>query len=138
MSISTTPTPAPAGPPRFTDFLAQVEDGRLATKASEELATLVKELKSRVENAGPKHKAKLTVTVTFDADGSLITVGGDVDVKIPKLRRQKSIMYFVGPNGLSVNNPRQQDLFDGRSAAAGERSEPRDVGDSAPGVRVVK
>lgn len=101
-------------------IIGMVDDGDLANEFTAELQRMLATCK---EHAGPKGKAKgqVTLVVTAEFEGGIVTLAGDVATKVPKKKRGSS-MYWVLPDGtVSTEHPQQMSMFAG----------PREVGERA-------
>lgn len=104
-------------------IVGMVEDGEIANEFTAELTRMLATLK---EHAGPKGKAKGSVTLKIEADvdGGMVSLAGDVATKVPKKKRGSSMYWLLDDGSLSTEHPQQMNMFAG----------PRDT--SAPGERV--
>jgi hypothetical protein len=95
-----------------------LEDGQLAHDFSEELQSALAELK---EHAGPKGKAKGSVTLHLDltVEGGTVTINADLKSKRPKSGRAASVLFVLDDGTLSTEHPRQANLFGPRDAGLG-------------------
>ncbi len=104
-----------------------LEDGQFASDASDTLQKTMAELK---EIAGPKGKAKGSLTLKFDltVEGGTTTINGDIVNKTPKAGRAASVLFVLDDGSLSTEHPRQMSMFGGPRDIDGER---RRAGDEA-------
>jgi hypothetical protein len=109
----------------FAQLLQVAEDGALLSDLSDEVREAMLQLQA-CEMQGGKPKAKITLTLGVRLDRGLVEVEGDFTVKVPKLRRGRTILHMT-PNGdLSRVDPRQAQLpF--RDANAGQAGQIRTV-----------
>ncbi|WP_062111093.1 hypothetical protein [Aureimonas sp. AU40] len=104
-----------------------LEDGQLAQDFSDLLQKTLADLK---ELAGPKGKAKGSVTLKMDltAEGGTVTINSDIAAKTPKSGRAASVLFVLDDGSLSTEHPRQMSMFGGPRDIDGER---RRAGDEA-------
>lgn len=115
------------GPIRtFGNFLALVEDGRLADELTSELEDLVAELQDAAGgNTLSKGKISIALDLKFDPKSGMFEVAGDFKIVKPKAPRGRSIFWATAENLLTRFNPRQQDMF--MRDVTGERGNARDA-----------
>lgn len=95
-----------------------LEDGQLASDFSSEMQSSLATLK---EHAGPKGKAKgsLTLHLDFTVEGGTVTINADLKSKLPKSGRAASVLFVLDDGSLSTEHPRQANLFGPRDAGLG-------------------
>jgi hypothetical protein len=95
-----------------------LEDGQLANDFSAEMQKALADLK---EHAGPKGKAKgsLTLHLDFTVEGGTVTINADLKSKLPKSGRAASVLFVLDDGTLSTEHPRQANLFGPRDAGLG-------------------
>lgn len=98
-------TPRPA-----VDLLHNLEHGTFLADADEAVREVVAALRRHQENTGRSAKGKLTLTIELVNDGKIIEAKGSIGVVTPKPIRERSILYATPENGLSLKDPRQQEL----------------------------
>ena len=121
-------------PPPFITMLAGLEHGKLAQDLNTEWNDLIRTVCRHARNTGAaKGRLTLNLDVVGDQDGQIILIGKS-DSKTPKPVRGKSIRYQTADGDLSENDPRQQEMFDGRTVVTVEdtrgtvaRVEPRNT-----------
>jgi hypothetical protein len=91
----------------FADTLAQIQNGRLAAAAAEGLH----ELLEAVEDTGKGGSVTVTLQVAplSKGDVRMLTVGGAVAVKAPKIEPAKSVLYLHKGN-LQRDDPQKETL----------------------------
>lgn len=109
----------------FLTFLEQIDEGRLASTADEECAVLVRELRRQAQIVGLKPKGKLTITLAFEANTSVVDVSGEVKLTMPRQPRARSSFFPTRENRLAAVDPAQLGM------------QFRDVSDTAPIIRKV-
>lgn len=93
-----------------TQMVGMIDDGDLAREFTEEFQKVNAAVR---EAAGPKGKAKGSITLKIDieAAGGTVTFSGEVVPKAPKKKRGSS-MYWVMPDGsISTEHPQQMNMF---------------------------
>lgn len=109
----------------FAQLLQVAEDGALLSDLSDEVREAMLQLQA-CEMQGGKPKAKITLTLGVRLDRGLVEVEGDFAVKVPKLRRGRTILHLTPSGDLSRVDPRQPQLpF--RDANAGQAGQIRTV-----------
>lgn len=90
-------------------LLAMLEDGDLSNDLFNEITKVLDALR---EAAGPKSKAKgsVTLTLNFEVEGVSTEISTDIKSKMPKQKRARSWL-FLGEDGLSTEHPRQISMF---------------------------
>lgn len=122
-------------PPRpFSHVLAMMEGGQLQNDASDAMRDLCSALS---EHDAQQGKAKGTLTIVLDVkmEGGIVEIVGDVKVKAPKLKREKSIFWLTPANDLSQENPKQ--LTMGLRSAPAQTEAPRDVTPAPAAVKKI-
>lgn len=107
---SSTSTPAAREPgPTFSTFLAEIDEGRLAAQATEELEVLVGQLHrvSQIPNTKAKGSITITIAIASEAGGKLMSVTPEIKVKIPKPPKATSSFWRTKQNMLAANPPSQ-------------------------------
>lgn len=108
-----TPTPASpltvrkAEPRNFLTFLEEVDEGRLAANATDELAVLVREIHALSRIEGLKPKGKLRIEITVQSNKTVMDVIGEVKTVMPRRPRSGSSFFRTRDNQLSAVNPAQ-------------------------------
>jgi hypothetical protein len=110
MTAATTTPPAPPPEPQlrpFADVLRSLKGG-----LPEELAAALHDLVHKVTTTGGPGKLVLTLTVKPAGKGidGAVTVGHEVALKAPQLRRPESICFIDPQGNLTRNNPTQPEL----------------------------
>lgn len=99
---------AVAPPPTFLTFLSQVDEGRLASNATEELEVLVRELRALAAIVGIKPKGKIRIEMSIEAlANGLMNVSGDIKLTMPRRPKSTSTFWTTKENCLSAVNPSQ-------------------------------
>ena len=95
--------------PTFLTFLSQVEDGVLAANATEELETLVRELRSLSQVANTKPVGSITITLRIAAlpGGEMMNVVGESKVKLPRRPKTHSLFWRTKEDCLAAQSPHQ-------------------------------
>ena len=90
-------------------LIGYLEGGELSDEIRKDTRELVAYLH---EHAGPKGKAKgtLTLTIGFDVQGSSLTIVADVATKKPKKARGSTTVFCDHDGRLLTGHPRQEDL----------------------------
>ena len=121
--MSTTAVPKPPAQ-TFLTFVEAVDDGRLAAEATERLEGLVGELRAIAQMNGMKPRGRITIEINVEAlpGGTLMSVIGDVKVKMPRRPKAASTFWPTKYNCLSPMNPDQLAIpgIDVSSPRAGE------------------
>lgn len=109
MSQSAPPKPPP---PTFATFFAQVDEGRLAATATEELEKLVAELRVLAQAPGSKPRGRVSLTFELEAvsGAQLVNVTAEVKVKMPRRPKVQSTFWPTKQNCLSAMNPQQLEI----------------------------
>ncbi len=93
-----------------TQVLGMLERGDFAAEVTEKLQAVIDACR---DAAGPKTTAKgsLGIKIAVEVQGVQITLTGEVEGKVPKVKRGSSI-YFLAPDGsISTEHPQQMDMF---------------------------
>lgn len=103
--------PDPPGTCRtFGAFIGAVEYGKLHGELTEALRTLNKTLCDHAAEFGGKAKGSLSLTIDLTLNGGLFEISADYKTKLPKAKRDRSVMWTT-PNGdFAVSDPRQPRL----------------------------
>ena len=111
--------------PTYASFLSQVDEGRLAADATEELTVLTRELRAIAQIPNTKPKGSITITIKIAAmpGGEMMNVIGDVKIKMPTRPKAQSIFWRTKENGLTVQNPTQREI-EFVDVSTGEVAEP--------------
>lgn len=101
-----------APPPTFTTFFTQVDDGRLAANATEELEVLIRELRNvaQIANTKPPGRIVLTISIAALPGGEMMNVVGAIKVAMPTRPKAQSIFWRTKENCLSAANPAQREI----------------------------
>lgn len=101
--------PAKAAPgPTFLTFLSQVDEGRLAGNATEELELLVSELRAVAMIQGAKPKGSITIEIKIDAiSPGMMEVVGQIKRRMPKRPQGRTPFWPTKSNGLAAADPAQ-------------------------------
>lgn len=88
-----------------------VGDGEFRVEVNDELQKTVEALAERAKAGAKKVSGTLAIRlkITADKNGSLIEFEPDVESKVPRKTRETTPL-FIGRDGLTVENPRQQSL----------------------------
>jgi hypothetical protein len=108
--MSDTSKHAPPGPRNFGQFVSEHEDGRFHNAASTAMHDLLVQLREAAGMRGGTAKAKMTITLDFEMDGENIEVVADIQTKLPKLKRGRSIWWITPEGHLCRSNPAQPEL----------------------------
>ena len=100
---------APPPTRTFTQFVGEVEDGRLHGDLSEALRDLIGKL-HEASGRGGKAAGSLAVTFAFKFDDGIVEVVADYKAKAPQMARGRSIFWATPDNNLTRRNPSQPDL----------------------------
>lgn len=94
---------------RFTEIVALVENGELEQGCNEAVTKIFESLEGASEGA----KASLTLKLDFVLKNGIVEFGSEEPaVKVPKRKYRKAIGW-IHEGGLSLQHPRQIDLFAG-------------------------
>ena len=88
-------------------FLEEIDEGRLAANATDELAVLVREIHSLSKIEGLKPKGRLTIEITIMSNKTVMDVVGEVKTRLPRRPRSGSSFFRTRDNQLSAVNPAQ-------------------------------
>jgi hypothetical protein len=100
------------GTKSFASFLQMLEDGLFHSELSDALKELNAELNNRAMAYGKKAKASMKININFCLDGGIFEIDADYDVKLPKLKRDKSVAWSTPGNNFSPHNPKQLNMFE--------------------------
>ena len=91
-------------------FLGVLEDGQLTRDLSETMKDVLVDL---VEHAGPKGKAKGSVSlqVNFTVSGGTVEITSDLKSKKPKESRASTVLFVLPDGSLSTDHPKQMSMF---------------------------
>lgn len=95
---------------QYTDIIARIERGDAAHDLTMEIAKVLESLR---DAAGPKSKAKGSVTLKleFAVEGQVVEIAADISSKMPKLKRARTVMFLTADGQLSDEHPDQPDMF---------------------------
>jgi len=96
--------------PSFLEMFRSLEDGVLDADLTEDMVTLVHDMRAHALATGSKPRAKITLTLEIKLDGGIFEVVPGYKVSPPKKPRSRSIFYPTKDNGLSPNNQAQGSL----------------------------
>ncbi len=111
---------------RFNTLIPQLETGRLNDELTEAIQRCTSEISDACADRGVKHKASLTLTLTFtmDAKDKLVEIEAALTEKLPKAPRGRAGIYFLDAhNKLTKENPRQMQMFDEVAERRRERAD---------------
>jgi len=98
----------------FVDFVRMLEHGELDQKLSDELRNIEAHLSNHAhEFGGGKAKGKLTLTVDFELKGGVYELQADFKVKLPELKRPRTIAWATPNNNFTPQDPKQLTMFGG-------------------------
>lgn len=95
-----------AGPKPLNTVLAMLEGGGLQHDAADELRALVSAMSEHSAQHG-KSKGTFTLVLDLKMEGGVVDIVGDIKVKAPKLKREKSVFWVDPANNLTQQNPKQ-------------------------------
>lgn len=103
---------AGARPATFLTLLEQVEAGRLASDATENLETLVRECRTLAQIPNTKPVGSITITLKVAAlpGGEMMNVVGDVKVKLPRRPKAQEVFWRTKQDCLAPQDPKQMQL----------------------------
>lgn len=113
----------------FNLILAQLEGGVLHDDLSDELRDAIEHLEEHAESYG-KAGGTLTLKLSLELEGGLLTIKGDISSKLPKASRKSTVAWVSPGNNVSFANPKQPDL-PMRSVPSPSRT-PQDAGAALP------
>lgn len=112
----------------FEPFLRNLNGGSFVIELAEELYKLNDTLSKHASQVG-KAKGELVVKFKFDHDDSgQVDVNTDLQVKTPKTKRARSVMWLTLGGNLSDSPPQQEKLF----RDVNKPQQARDVAPDAP------
>jgi hypothetical protein len=93
-------------------IIGMLEGGEAAADLSREITETLAALKER---AGPKGKAKGSITfkINIDLEGGAATLSVDIESKRPKKPRSSDFYWVLDDGSLSTEHPQQIDMFSG-------------------------
>jgi len=92
----------------ISSIITQLEGGEFDSECTLQLDEIGKYLRTRAMQ-GMKGKASLSITINFDLDRGSVDLTGDISVKMPKAKRDRSTVYLL-QTGFSFNLPGQATL----------------------------
>lgn len=91
-------------------LLATIADGELREEVSDEIKTTIEQLYERARNANRAVKGTITIALDIGVGANgLVVIDPNVTSKLPRKVRRETPLY-IGRNGLTVENPKQQAL----------------------------
>lgn len=117
---------APQTDERINDLdalLMALDGGRASVEVNKKLREVLDALRETAEETGTA-KAGLTVSITFaqEGRGGKTVVAYSVSGKLPDVPRERTTLFATAA-GLSVNDPRQVEMFGGRRVKSARRNE---------------
>lgn len=102
---------------QYVDVVGTIERGDAAHDLTREIDKVLEALR---DAAGPKSKAKGSVTLKLDfvVEGVNVEIEADISSKVPKIKRARTFMFLTQDGQLSTEHPHQPDMFI-REAAKG-------------------
>jgi hypothetical protein len=95
----------------FGVLLTSISEGELREEITDELKALVEELYERSQASARTVKGVLNITLEISVSSNgMLAISPNVAGKLPKKIR-KDTPFWVGVNGLTQDNPKQQKLF---------------------------
>lgn len=103
--------PGPEDTRSFNSFVNMLEDGILHSELSDALRELNAGMNDHVHKTGNKAKAKMTIEIDFTLDKGVFDIVADYKIKLPKVKRARSVAWSTQGNNFTPQNPRQMQLF---------------------------
>jgi len=95
----------------FGVLLATISEGELRDEVTDEFKELIEKLYERSQASARTVKGVLTVTLDVKVSSNgMLTIEPNVAGKLPRKVR-KDTPFWIGSNGLTQDNPKQQKLF---------------------------
>lgn len=107
---SSAPPTAPAGAVgarTFGEFVAMLEDGRLAADLQDALKELAQACGDHALATMTTAKAKLALTFGFELKGGVFEIVADFKTTLPRQPRARSVAWTTRDGAFSPHNPRQ-------------------------------
>jgi hypothetical protein len=96
----------------FSALIGQIDNGRLHADISSEIEDLVAEMQNVAGgHVATKGKISLSLDLKYDPKTGMFEIGGDYKVSSPKEPRGRSVFWATSQNVLTLDNPRQQQMF---------------------------
>lgn len=99
-----------------TQIIGLLEGGQLASDLSDEIRKTIQDLQEHAGATGTA-KGKVALTLSFEQSGEKTEVVADIATKLPKRQRRTSFFFTTDDGALSIEHPRQHDMFKPREAA---------------------
>ena len=90
----------------FSVTLADVNKGNALAELSNELSALI----GAVRATGKKGSLRLKLTLSPDDNGETSSVEVDIETKLPRPDRPKTVFFITEDNRLTRRNPAEQEL----------------------------
>lgn len=118
------------GPRSFSVLLTGLDDGTVRAELSEKLHAMVSELYQRSTTEDRKLRGELALKLKVDVRKGVADVTADVDVKLPRRKREPTTVWVTKGGNLSTEVPRQEKL-PLREVPAGDHAEPTNINRTA-------
>lgn len=105
-------------------FIQQLRRGDFARELAESAAEAVK----KVRDTGRPATIAISLKFTPESEGEMVHITDDINLKIPKAKKGKSVFFTTEEGGLSRTDPGQAE-FTFRSVEVGETREVVDDGE---------
>lgn len=103
-------------------LIAVINGGDDNADATKDYHNIMETLQNRVGNHGGKHKAKLVLTIEFEADHKGIDVVLTTEAKLPKRPKTKERYFDSGKGTLTLKDPARGSLFEGTDLGRAKHS----------------
>ncbi|MBN8831213.1 MAG: hypothetical protein J0G94_11495 [Sphingomonadales bacterium] len=110
----------------LAEFIRSLEDGQFDADCYEKLKGLSAAMNDHAWNNGGKAKGKVTITLDFIQEGTVVEIKSAFKVVEPVDRRPKSVMWTTEDHRFTRTRPGQRELFGIRDVSGGASA--RDVG----------
>lgn len=96
----------------FSAFIATIDGGRLHGELSSELEDLVATMQNvAAGNVQTKGSLSIKLDLKYDPKSGMFEIGGDFKITSPKEPRGRSVFWATSQNVLTLDNPRQRQMF---------------------------
>lgn len=99
-------------------LLPQLEEGTFNAELSDDVRSLVAEMRDNQKDTGRVVKGKVTITLDMKLVDGVFEINADYKVAAPKKTRSRTLLFATDGNNLVRDNPRQPDLPNIRDVTA--------------------
>lgn len=110
----------------LAEFIRSLEDGQFDADCYQQLKELAAQMNDHAWNNGGKAKGKVSITLDFIQEGTVVEIKSGFKITPPADRRPKSVMWTTEDHRFTRTRPGQRELFGIRDVSGSAST--RDVG----------